>query len=80
MHVTYHRDLLPVDFQVVTPLMAKTYPFRRKEIVEDGKRIGEVLKVYPSLGRYDQVSLNVQVVRLSVYMHVCRDVKCCFSL
>ena len=48
------RKLVP-NKGVVSDLMKRTYPFRRREFLEQPLPITELFKIYPSLKRSDQV-------------------------
>lgn len=40
---------------IISDLMAKTYPFRRREILDEPQAIQQLLVTYPSLKRSEQV-------------------------
>ena len=48
------RKMAP-DKNVVADLMIKTFHFRRCEILEEPQPVQELLKMYPSMKRYNQV-------------------------
>ena len=50
------RKVAP-NLKVISYLMRKTYPFRRKEILEHPKPIEELLETYPALKRCEQVCI-----------------------
>lgn len=57
-----HLKILQLEENKVTPnkrtvadLMARTYPFRRQEILEQPQLLEQLLKTYPSLKRPEQV-------------------------
>ena len=57
-----HLKVLQLEEKKVTPnkhvvadLMARTYPFRRQEIMEHPQLLEQLLKTYPSLQRSEQV-------------------------
>lgn len=43
------------DKHVVAMLMSRTYPFRRKKILEEQNALSQILKVYPPLKKSEEV-------------------------
>ena len=43
------------DKHVVAMLMSRTYPFRRKKILEEQSALSQILKVYPPLKKSEEV-------------------------
>ena len=43
------------DSRIISELMKRTYPYRRQEILEQPQLIQNLLQVYPSLKRSEQV-------------------------
>lgn len=41
--------------QVIADLMIRTFPFRRKEILEEPSSMDQLLKKFPSLKRTEQI-------------------------
>ena len=43
------------NHKVITSLMLRTFSFRRRDILDNEKPVSEILKMFPSLKRLDQV-------------------------
>lgn len=46
--------------KIISTLMERTYAFRRKDIMKTSRPLNEVLKLYPSLKRLDQVRIQLR--------------------
>lgn len=47
------------DVNILADLMKRTFPIRRAEIIDEPQPVNELLKVYPSLRRCDQVIQSI---------------------
>ena len=61
---------LSPDLNIVADLMKRTFSIRRAGILDEPQPVYQLLKVYPSLRRYDQViQLNYMGHLIAMYMH-----------
>ena len=49
------------DKHVVAMLMSRTYPFRRKKILEEQSAMSQILKVYPPLKKSEEVGNHYNI-------------------
>lgn len=60
--------------RIITDLMVRTYPLRRKEIMEDPQPIQQLFITYPSLKRSEQVKIQtfmVSELNPSIHPYLC---------
>ena len=48
--------------QVIADLMIRSFPFRRKEILEEPSSMDQLLKKFPSLKRTEQVANDLKSI------------------
>ena len=71
-----HMKLLQLEYQKASPdkyitssLMDRTYPFRRKDMLQQPKPIQQILKEYPPLKKIEQVASYVLCSIFHTYIH-----------
>jgi len=71
-----HIKKLQLEYQKASPdkhvaavLMSRTYPFRRKKILEEENAVSEILKLYPPLKKSEEVLCVTLIIHLPSYIH-----------